>query len=488
MMNGNRHIIQKTVLDLEYHGAVDALALQKMIARWSGTGLVAALEETLDQTVPKDRVVKIDTLELEINVQGTGNWLEQLQQQLSVRLNGRLAAAGYESRGEGEEDVRQSPEQNFVAAFIFFLEQGAWPWWSSIKGQQEFFEGLRTVLQPEMPGSMKRSIRETLRRPPAKQRVLWQLPEPLFYRLLRVLRPEITRWLLPAQEAIEKTAAHLPAPAEKAWRTIWKSFLLEELQETESRTVQEVMKRFVLSMMKEKNGELLHTMHPISAAPVLQHAMEQVNSQKRITETDPGDKEKKSMAADPMQEPGTGKEKLIQKALTDGPVASGDAIYITNAGLVILAGFLPLLFKKLGLTDEQSGLTDKSRAAMLVQFLASGRDEIAEFELGLAKVLCGIEGSEPVDTTRQLTKKETTEANELLLSAIEYWNVLKDTSVEGLRESFLLREGKLAFRDHEWHLQVEQRPYDMLLQNLPWNISMIRLPWMPYLLRTEWVF
>jgi hypothetical protein len=79
------------------------------------------------------------------------------------------------------------------------------------------------------------------------------------------------------------------------------------------------------------------------------------------------------------------------------------------------------------------------------------------------------------------------EADEMLLALIEHWSVLKNTSIDGLRESFLKRSGKLSIENNNWLLQIEQRPYDMLLQQLPWGISMIKLPWMKKLLITEWV-
>ena len=95
---------------------------------------------------------------------------------------------------------------------------------------------------------------------------------------------------------------------------------------------------------------------------------------------------------------------------------------------------------------------------------------------------------EPEDNVTIVTPLPETfikEANELLLSIIEHWSILKNTSVEGLRQSFLQRDGKLTFFNNEWRLQVEQKSYDMLLQHLPWNRGLIRLPWMKHLLRTE---
>jgi hypothetical protein len=79
------------------------------------------------------------------------------------------------------------------------------------------------------------------------------------------------------------------------------------------------------------------------------------------------------------------------------------------------------------------------------------------------------------------------EATDLLSSVISYWSVLKDTSIDGLRGSFLVRDGKLWKDENNWYLTVEQKGYDMLLQQIPWNISMIQLPWMDEMLRTNWI-
>lgn len=162
-----------------------------------------------------------------------------------------------------------------------------------------------------------------------------------------------------------------------------------------------------------------------------------------------------------------------------------EGIYIQHAGLVIVAPFLPALFNRLALFNG-SVITDLNRAVYLVQYMASGRERVAEFELGLAKILCGIASDTPVDTHLHISREEKQEINELLVSVIEYWNILKDTSPEGLQQSFLQRPGKLQFRNNDWLLQVEQKPWDVLLQHLPWNISMLKLPWMGGMLKTEW--
>jgi hypothetical protein len=66
------------------------------------------------------------------------------------------------------------------------------------------------------------------------------------------------------------------------------------------------------------------------------------------------------------------------------------------------------------------------------------------------------------------------------------------TSVAGLRESFLQREGRLqqdktpAGEPPRWRLRVHTRGIDVLLDRLPWSFQTIRLPWMQGALHVEW--
>jgi hypothetical protein len=69
---------------------------------------------------------------------------------------------------------------------------------------------------------------------------------------------------------------------------------------------------------------------------------------------------------------------------------------------------------------------------------------------------------------------------------ISHWSAIGNTSVQGLRQTFLQREGYLSRKEDGWHLQVPKRTFDMLLDKLPWSISTIRLPWMETILWVEW--
>lgn len=119
--------------------------------------------------------------------------------------------------------------------------------------------------------------------------------------------------------------------------------------------------------------------------------------------------------------------------------------------------------------------------------MAYGEEEIPEWDLVLPKILCGISPTEPVRRFMPLSEAEKDEANQLLGAVITHWNALGNTSPDGLRGNFLLREGKLEWKEEEWQLFVTQQAYDMLLNRLPWGFSVVGLSWMPWLIKTVWV-
>jgi hypothetical protein len=94
-----------------------------------------------------------------------------------------------------------------------------------------------------------------------------------------------------------------------------------------------------------------------------------------------------------------------------------------------------------------------------------------------------------VEAPVALTVAEEEEAIALLEAVIRHWDAVGDTSVGGLRGTFLVRPGKLFQRGNgDDVLQVESRSFDILLDRLPWGIGMIQLPWMEKILWVEWRF
>jgi hypothetical protein len=172
---------------------------------------------------------------------------------------------------------------------------------------------------------------------------------------------------------------------------------------------------------------------------------------------------------------------------------AGEPIYIGNAGLVLANPFLPHLFDTLGLLRrDEAGkprLRDEaaaSRAVHLLQYLVDGRTDRPEPLLVLNKIICGMPVAAPVEREIEVTELERETCDTLLRSIVENWPILRNTSIAGLQETFLQREGKLTYGEAGWRLQVQRKTLDVLVDQVPWSIGVVFHAWMPGALHVTW--
>jgi DNA-binding protein len=167
-------------------------------------------------------------------------------------------------------------------------------------------------------------------------------------------------------------------------------------------------------------------------------------------------------------------------------------IEILNAGLVLVWPFLPHLFTKLNLlTPEKKWISVEAqqRGVHLSQYLVSKQSSSPEFVLPLNKILCGMSINSPISKGIEMTEEEIEVCEGLLTAVTAQWSALKNTSPDGLRGAFLVRNGVLTkdgMNDGKWFLRVEKKPFDLLLQKLPWGMSMVRYTWSKNLVLVDW--
>jgi hypothetical protein len=163
-------------------------------------------------------------------------------------------------------------------------------------------------------------------------------------------------------------------------------------------------------------------------------------------------------------------------------------IIITNAGLVIFWPFLQQLFKDFYLLEGSNFLSDfhHEKAVLLTQFLVTGELETAEFQLPLNKIIVGWPIEKPIVKAINLDENEKVMVENFLKEIIKNWPALKNTSIAGLRETFLQRNGILRSDHEKWSLKIERKTVDILRDSLSWPISIIKLPWMNKILYVEW--
>ena len=161
--------------------------------------------------------------------------------------------------------------------------------------------------------------------------------------------------------------------------------------------------------------------------------------------------------------------------------------------MILLHPWLPLLFATLGWVPESPPAgapfpwSQLPEALTLLHWLATGRTDPLEFELGTAKLLLGLDPTAalPIQPGR-LDEAALEEGGALLDALIGHWPALGSTSRDGLRVAFLQRDGLLYRQENGWLLRPQPKAYDVLLDRLSWSIRLILAPWHRQPLHVEW--
>lgn len=165
-------------------------------------------------------------------------------------------------------------------------------------------------------------------------------------------------------------------------------------------------------------------------------------------------------------------------------------ISIANAGIVLFNNYMSMLFDRLGLVKEGKFNSDESRfrAVNLLQYCATGGTTNEEHHLVLNKVLCGLHPQDPVPTVWEISAEEKETVDGMIQAMIAHWPAIGESSVDGFRGNWVVRNGLLSEDAEHWELSVEKRAYDLLLERSPFSFSIINYPWMKKPLKVKWPY
>lgn len=459
----------------------EAWQWQERLSRFAREVLPLQLERLFDRVTPSGELMKLDSVEIEVSfAPSEGAWEERLATEIIRKIGEAMpsgasgSAAGVSSGNAqtgtpGANPLDAQPgastpgspqvsgtEQSVMEQFFYFLETGRLPWQATEVLRRSLEKAVLSVLKKEeMRSAWREKFLDLLNRAEVGRRLGWQFSPKTLAVLAQHFFPERQAEVAENLRQIEWVVTQTAANPERLTAIFWAAFF--EKPTAGVQLLPTVIQRF-LEESPRKNK-------------VFQQA----------AKTDEGIFLKKILEALPTRQEETqmGEAKKVSIDQLEG-------LYLENAGLVLLHPFLPTFFEALGMA-KAGELTQPHRAALLLLYLATNRTVAPEHLLPLNKLLCGLPLDEPVPGRIRLTKKEKTEAQNLLEAVINHWVVLKNTSTENLQGSFLCREGKLTLQaDGEWRLRVEQKTWDVLLDSLPWGISVIRLPWMKEMLNVEW--
>ena len=171
----------------------------------------------------------------------------------------------------------------------------------------------------------------------------------------------------------------------------------------------------------------------------------------------------------------------------------GRPIDIDNAGLVLFAPFLTILFERL--TERHrprvdrvqiAGLAARMRMVHLLQYLVDGRTETPVHRLALNKLLAGVNVNQPIKRSIAMTTAERMILDGLVEAIIAQWPAINGSSTDALRTTFLKREGRLQFVGNGWRLTVPRKTTDALVDQVAWQFSTVFNPVMKAPIYVTW--
>jgi hypothetical protein len=498
------HIVRHQYLHVELNGTEEeGLNLQRSLPELCQHSLLPAVEAVLDRFSSLEEHLFLEQLDIDAGAMNLDllekDFAETVAHEIEKALRERVpprvgipdkhSPLPYPSLPMSVSPHLQwkSSRQHTIEAFLHYLAKGRFPWSYRLPPGETFEQAVRKLLVDHPTQDLSISgIQTVLMSPNARHRLVQQFSKGFLVDFLACIAPEILGAVQSVQEKVitEESGTEYPSLIDRLLEAalVELSAGTKTLTESKLATIvlhgQEPFPEAVVAKLRQvaKREKAVVA----SGTPVVEKQGRADNLLKlpEVEKNGRADSRGRSVdeAADSLS--------LVKDSLSIHP--SEEAIYIDNAGLVLLHPFLSLFFEAVGVAREGK-LLQPDRALGLLHFLGTGQVTAPEHELVLPKILCDLDPETPVGGDCVLSEDEKKEATALLEAVIRHWEALRNTTPEGLRGTFLLRSGKLSLRnDGEWLLQVESKSFDVLLDQLPWGFSMIQLPWMRRMLRVEW--
>lgn len=510
-MAGSAHLVGIASVEVDV-AAVDGLRFQGEVADWVHGRLLPEIESVLDAFPETGGRVVLDRLDLVLEAGSLGDWQDRAVSGVRAALADALRRKLTDIGGAGAATVTHA--EAVARALAHYLEHGALPWNWRVADTGELRERLEAWLGDPTPGAFPSRvlsrIAPSLRTAAARRRFLslpGGIPGRILHAVFGIQPSRLDRW---ARDLARWRSQRFGKSTVSSFRAIRMEDLLEALLDelamrpdaTESDQERAVARAVVrdagsssvadVPMGNEEYESI--AFRSVRASMEIPSAI--AVSDDTVADVEVGDRGEQPPSNEPR--PGApvaprreGHARTAEQNRDQARIAE-EGFHVSNSGLILLGPYLPMLFERVGLKLSPSEPESPTPAALsvamvLLHFLATGRDDPAEFELVLPKVLCGQLPQDSFEGPVALDPAARAEADQLLDSVLAHWGALKDSSIDGLREGFLVREGKLSLRDGIWRLQVEQKPWDMLLEQLPWSLQFTKFPWMPNPLKTEWM-
>jgi hypothetical protein len=470
-----QHIIKKQTIDLHVDKQLDSFRIQQQVSDHFWQSVIFLLEKEFDKVSSEDEFICLDRVEIDLGVihekeisttAWSANITELLKEQISQLVSQDLISA--EKTG-----VKRSFAASSYKQWLFYMRYGYLPW-NVILINNVWYDNVIEELATNY-NSVSELRKEIKVNEIAVMRIIRQHPLAFLIQLVEILTAEKQTELFTTLSEIYDKITGSAVKASPVKSTLQQS---DELQLT-----YETIFKQILTISSEISGQLSALLPAIKQQIHAALFFDRTNKKVDNLSEPPQTQISSPSSLNPLEQGIVQAESNVLKQ-----IIADDGIYVQNAGLVLIHPFVQSLFKLVGLLNNSqfTSIKAQERAIYLLHYVATGKVKAQEHELVIPKMLCGYSMEVPVNNNIKLLKKQMKEADRMLEAAIASWGILKNTSVEGLREVFLQRSGKVLMRNEKINLLVEKSAIDVLLDQLPWNLSIIKLPWLDELLKVEW--
>lgn len=524
MKGSDKHIIRKLIIDLSMNGEKKAFAVQQEFGEVMRTQVNNSLDRLLTSISGNGDHIRIDKLDINLGDIDLMHLREEVPEMIVSALNKKIRdqmqGGEYKAKNPPASEEEQGETFNIrpvqrlehtearVELLIFYMIHGYYPWWGGDVSTQELGRELSDLLSGKWVGtdlalSKQQTWLESITNnlstyPQARERFVYQFDDRLYRSFIAHLAPTQSQNILDIERMFGKVlqymlqndaevfissggrlekiircqAIHALLQGKKTSRKgidFMKDFLTSMVGRVAGQIHQLTRNELLEALINEESFDLKNEM-PVARHQAIFRALEEIGT----TNAD------------------TNLEEKIQSVHTEEDIQKHpkkeDTHFIENAGLVLVASFLPRLYWNLELLENYHFIDDHAlrKAIHLSQFLVTGQQHPEERHLVLNKMLCGVSPDFPVFKDWELTERDEDACHELLMAVIMHWSILKNTTPEGLRENFLQREGILNWTESVWKLQIERKTRDVVLNYIPWTYQMVKLPWMSSILNVEW--
>lgn len=500
-MTKNKHSIQKVFLEIDTSSMQMANSIKDNLAVFIQNELVPILEKQFNLIENSDnQIVQIEKLEISVesNSQKTDLFFSnnEAKNDIKIQIEKQIQEGLSKLKNTSiptEKKLKThtlSPQEKTIKTLLHFIENGTLPWWIS-KGDDIYF--LENIPQEEIAKeSFSIPFRKLIQEKRIQKRIINQFSnDDIIFIINSLLNTKITKKALPSNNILPFINKKQHDFKQLFWQMVF-DFMIDKKPEeivtfyhkNEAGFSSEKFSfELFIKAMKSVFSFDLNEKELVKIKKEFEHS-DKIKPIIRPESKNSSEKENSNSGIEKFQ---SKKEQIQEKEdYFHEENTNSKSCYVQNAGLIILHPFLKEMLKKCGLINDNNTISDKELAAHLLHYAATKKENDYEHAMIFEKFLCGIPMQQSIQREIKIDDNHKQQVEELLLSVVQHWSALKNTSTDVLRTEFLQREGKLDWSESNPKLTIERKTQDLLLEKIPWNINIIKIPWMDKLIYTQW--